>query len=142
MAPGQCRGREADGRKKKKLIEYADWLSGVGRDTCKDCRASYAARNKKTRWDKVAPVYKPPPCDKCRPALLEVNATAVTVYGRCSDQWRHSRATGQLVIDNINIDVVLTAMDIAGPARLEVLDDVKFIASEISALVIEDSTGK
>ena len=126
-------------RKKKKLLEYADWLSGVGRDTCEDCRETYRRRNTKSRWDKVAPVYKPPPCDSCRPELLAVNSTAVSVYARCANQFRFSRATGGLVLDNSNIEPILNAMEISASRRLAILDDVQCIASTVSALVVEDA---
>ncbi|MGB3212444.1 MAG: DUF1799 domain-containing protein [Desulforhopalus sp.] len=102
------------------------------------CCATYEARNRKRRWDKIEPVKKEPPCGKCRPGLHPDNALAVEIYNRCSDQWRFSEVTGMLTIDNSNIQVVLAAMRIDRQVRLDLLDDVKLIVGEIANLINQE----
>lgn len=116
--PGRtCRNdKSTGGCRKKKLISFAIWLSGVDRLDCETCQSSWAD-------------FKgSPPCASCKPDLDLENIEAVNIYQQCSGQW----ITGQQGLIDINIVAVIEVMELRKVEDKEAcLEKVQLIVSKI-----------
>lgn len=132
---GSRRGRP------KKLISFAVWVSGVGRQSCEDCRAAYEAHNRPGPGRKnraSAPVeIKAPPCATCRPEILPANDEAVAAYFRCSDQWIIAPSGLRMGLLATSVNSVIEKMQVAD--ELECFDAVRRIASEVAGLLAKEA---
>lgn len=115
-------------------------MSGVGRQSCDDCRAAYEAHNRPTpgRKNRAKVVeIKAPPCSTCRPEILPDNEEAVAVYFRCSDQWRLAPSGLRMGLEAASVEMVLRLMRVR--ERLECFDKVRLISSEVAGLLAKEA---
>lgn len=68
--------RASRGGGRKKLIEVAEWRVEY-QPRCAACKDLYARRS---------PTQEPP-CDSCRPVILEENEEAISLYSFVQNQW-------------------------------------------------------
>lgn len=80
---------------------------------------------------------KAPPCETCRPGIHPDNLEAVTVYFRCSDQWRLAPSGLRLGLEAASVKSVLELMQVADP--LECFDQVRLLASEVAGLLAREA---
>lgn len=115
-------------------------MSGVGRQSCKDCRAAYEAHNRPGpgRKNRNRPVEKKdPPCGTCRPEILPDNDEAVSVYLRCSDQWRVAPSGLRMGLEAGSVESVMRLMRVR--ERLECFDKVRLISSEVAGMLAQEA---
>lgn len=68
-------------------MDFAVWLSGDGRQSCRECLEAYERASRPTRWDTRPPEKKEPPCATCRPRLSPMARPVADLLVRVQRQW-------------------------------------------------------
>jgi hypothetical protein len=108
-------------------------MSGVGRQSCDECRETYESAARKRPYEKKAPVApKPTPCGECRPELLPENLAPFQLYDRVADEWLAGPSGALIGIPTPSIESAMRICGIPGADRKAYLDDVKLISRTVA----------
>lgn len=113
-------------------------MSGVGRQSCKDCRLAYEDHNRPGPRRKHQPSEKKePPCATCQPLIIPENMEAVAAYFRSSDQWILAPNGYRLGLLVPSVEAVLRMMRVS--EQLATFDKVMRIGAEVCAVLAKEA---
>lgn len=107
---------------------------------CQQCRAVYAARSKKDRWN-PNPVVVAPPCERCHPGAHPLNEPVLRIFELVNDQWRVD-AAGNMNVANVDIVAALQVLRAHPAERPELMLRTKELLHAVrETLKTDRSTG-
>lgn len=114
-------------------MDFAAWLSGEGRQSCRECRETYERAGRPTPWDPTPPEKIDPPCGDCRPALLPEAAAVADILVRVQTQWLLDGQGVPMALRYEAVESVAARLGFSDRDILDVVDQVM----ELGGIMVE-----
>ncbi len=105
-------------------MDFAVWLAGAGRQSCRDCRDAYERASRPSRWDRMPPARRDPPCTTCRPAIRDGAEIVALTLSRVQSQWILDGLGRPLALRYEAVAAAAAAAGMTGAAAMDIIDEV------------------